>query len=71
MKYAAAPPSFCKTYRLMEIPQTPNPIRIAFARTADLAREIRIRCDYGIDGHVNGEVMDKDGITVVVAASNC
>lgn len=55
----------------MEIPQTPNPIRIAFSRTADLAREIRIRCDYGIDGHVNGEVTDKDGIIVVVAASNC
>lgn len=55
----------------MEIPQTPNPIRIAFTRTADLAREIRIRCDYGIDGYVNGEVADKDGIIVVVAASNC
>lgn len=68
MNYAAPP--ICETYGLMEIPQTPNPIRIAFTRIADLAREIRIGC-YGVDEHVNGEVTGKDGVTVVVAASNC
>lgn len=61
---------FCKTYGLMGMPQTPNPIRIAFTRMADLAREIRIGC-YGVDELVNGEVTGKEGLTVVVAGSNC
>ncbi|MCJ1346319.1 hypothetical protein MMC31_004534 [Peltigera leucophlebia] len=58
------------TVRPNFVDRTPNPIRIAFTRIADLAREIRIGC-YGVDEHVNGEVTGKDGVTVVVAASNC
>lgn len=55
----------------METPQTPNPIRMAFTRMGDLAREIRNRCDYKTDDSVNGEVTDKDGLTLVVAGSSC
>lgn len=44
---------------------------MAFTRMGDLARKIRVRCDYKTYDSVNGEVTDKDGLTLVFAASNC
>lgn len=52
-------------------PQTPESKVIAFARVADLARDIRIKCGDVKANSVNGEVTDASGLIIVVSWANC